>query len=137
MSYPTYQGFNGGFAPRIEPNYMQHLQNQSYPQAAQPGFVCRPVTSREEAVAVQVDYLGPGTLMPDLGHGVVYFKRFNSNTGGADFLTFKLHEEPQAPAVEFALRQDIDALQASIDRLGAEVERLKKPATKGGKKDDE
>lgn len=60
------------------------------------GYVCRPVTSREEAVASQVDFLGPGTIMPDFGHGMIYFKRFNPNSGGAEFFDFSVQPPPQA-----------------------------------------
>ena len=81
------------------PNQMQNMQgyqqNQVYQQGQnyQPsiiqqsnsGYICRPVTGREEAVAMQVDFLGPGTLMPDFPHGIIYFKRFNPNTGALFF----------------------------------------------------
>lgn len=60
------------------------------------GYVCRPVTSREEAVAVTVDFLGPGTIMPDFSHGMIYFKRFNPNSGGAEFFDFSVQPPPQA-----------------------------------------
>ena len=62
---------------------------------AQQSFSCRPVTSREEAVAVQADFFSMGTLMPDLAHGVVYLKRINQQTGAADFFEFA-YRQPEA-----------------------------------------
>ena len=72
----------------------------------QPMFNCRPVTSKEEAQAVQVDFFGPGTLMPDLGHGVVYLKRFNQQTGACDIF----EERP----VQYATIDDLNALRDEI-----------------------
>ena len=63
MDYPQYyqqppqqpqQQFYGGYQ-----RPMQQVQ-----QAA-PGYVCKPVTSREEAVATSTDYFSLGVVMPD------------------------------------------------------------------------
>ena len=70
-------------------NYTPAAQNAPAGQpGASQGFVCRPVASREEAVAAQTDFFGPGILMPDLGHGMIYLKRFNQTTGASDLLEF-------------------------------------------------
>ena len=87
-----------GFAPVQPPQTQIMPQMVNYTPAAQnapagqpgssQGFVCRPVASREEAVAAQTDFFGPGILMPDLGHGMIYLKRFNQTTGASDLLEF-------------------------------------------------
>lgn len=122
MAYPTYQ-----------PGYMPYYQRETVPPTmntntpglvqAQQGFTCRPVTSREEAVATQIDFFGPGTIMPDLAHGVIYLKRFNQNTGGADFYEFTVAPAPEPP--KYATLADLEALR----------EELTKPR-KAAKKDD-
>lgn len=121
---------------------------QGYPiqpqasQQMQPGYACRPVTSREEAVAAQVDFAGPGTIMPDLGHRMIYLKRFNPNTGSSDFLPFVLQTPPPESGrteqpITFASLQDLMDLQDTVKQLSDEVERLKKPATgKAARKND-
>lgn len=74
----------------------------NYPQPQQQnGYICRPVTCREEAVAAQVDYFSAGLVMPDFARGVIYVKRFNSNTGASDFGEFKYSPpQPQPEAVQ-------------------------------------
>lgn len=129
------------FPPRQDfgvPNYLPQVQNnqqmQQPQQAQQQGYLCRPVTSREEAVAVQVDFTGPGTIMPDLSHGMIYLKRFNPNTGASDFLPFAFQSTPvdnekTDTKISFASLKDVMDLQNEIKRLSDEVERLKKPSS--------
>lgn len=135
-TYPgIYQPYPGG--PSQTANTQQG-QTQSVGQTA--GYVCRPVTSREEAVAVTVDFLGPGTIMPDFGHGMIYFKRFNPNSGGAEFFDFSVQAPPKtqqaAPAAPaYDPRQDIADLRSDMDALRGEWEETKRSAQKrtGGK----
>ena len=91
----------------------------------QPGYFLRPVSSKEEAVASQIDFAGPGTIMPDPVHGVIYLKRFNSDTGSVDFITFAPWQEPAPP--EYATTNDINEMRQTINRLAEEIDRLKKP----------
>lgn len=137
MNYPPY------FPPKTE-------QAQPYPPAPgggntwggqpMPGFACRPVTSKEEAVAVQVDFYGPGTIMPDLGHGMIYLKRFNPNSGASDFLAFAFcPPQPQEmPAPPYDPRQEIEALRGELEALRVELEESKKASPKrtGGKAEE-
>lgn len=101
--YPQQQQYYGGYQ-----RPMQQLQ----PTA--PGYVCKPVTSREEAVATSTDYFSLGVVMPDLGHGMIYLKRFNQQTGASDFFDFKLFTPEQAAPVEYATKADLDALRAEL-----------------------
>lgn len=100
--------YYSSFAPFQAPQTQMMPQMGNYPPAAQnaptgqpaasQGFVCRPVASREEAVAAQTDFFGPGVLMPDLGHGMIYLKRFNQATGTSDLLEFS-YVSPQPAQV--------------------------------------
>ena len=124
MSYP-YNNYNaqGGYAP--QGTWMPQRQEiapgfrPGGPRVEQQiGFCCRPVTSRLEAEAVQVDFIGPGTVMPDLSHGKIYLKRFNPNTGASDFLEFAF-QPPQAPPEppKYATMADLNALWAEVSKL--------------------
>ena len=112
---------------------MQNPQPQPAPmmQPQQPSYKVQPVTGREEALAVPVDYFGPGTILPDLAHGVVYLKRFNQQTGASDFLEFVY-----APAQATAEPQTVDwaPVWERTAALEAEMEKLIPTPTKGGKK---
>ena len=113
MDYPQYyqqppqqpqQQFYGGYQRPI----------QQVQQAAPPGYVCKPVTSREEAVATSTDYFSLGVVMPDLGHGMIYLKRFNQQTGSSDFFEFQRYIPEQPAPVEYATKADLDALRAEL-----------------------
>lgn len=153
MTYPpyNYQPFAGAYSPvqsYSQPQcngYQQPPQMPlQAPQMAQTTgnqcYSCRPVTSREEAVAAQIDFFGPGTIMPDMGHGMIYVKRFNQNTGGADFFDFAIQppEQSRQPddAPAFATIQDLDSMRQNIEQLRSEIDQLKRPAGRTVKKND-
>ena len=146
MNYPAYYP---QFAPQMAYQPMRQEPQQGYPQMPQApqspptaqtvGFSTRPVTSREEALGVQVDFFGPGTLMPDLGHGKVYLKKFNQNTGASDLFVFALEvEQPaeQVSAPQYATREDVVSLREDLERVMDELERLRRPL-KGAKRNDD
>lgn len=81
---------------------------------AQQSFSCRPVTSREEAVAVQADFFSMGTLMPDLAHGVVYLKRINQQTGAADFFEFAYRQTEAEQKPDYVTRQEFEEFVKSV-----------------------
>lgn len=123
MAAYTVPNYGGNFQM---PNQMQNVQGYQQNQVCQQGqnymiqqnnsgYICRPVTGREEAVAMQVDFLGPGTLMPDFPHGIIYFKRFNPNTGAADFAEFRL--APPQPEPKPAQGVTLDDFNALADRV--------------------
>ena len=130
-AFPNYNPQNFAPAPVQPPASVQSGVNTP------PGYLCRPVTSRLEAEAVQVDFLGPGTVLPDLSHGAIYLKRFNPNTGASDFLVFNLEtpSEP-APAPQYVTADVMDGLREEIAALKNEVDALKK-AKKVVKRNDE
>lgn len=116
--------------------YMNGQQN------AQSGFICCPVTSREEAVAFRVEAFGPAVIMPDLGHGMIYFKRFNDKTALADFAEFRYcqqetgaKEQTQSidiPAILGGFTKRMDDIGQKVDSI---IERLEsKPTARQVKK---
>lgn len=149
-NYPTY---NPGYAPG-QP-YQNQMMMQPPPQiplpasqaASQPtqgiSPASRPVSNMAEANAVQADFSGALMVFPDLTHNRVYIKRWNMQTGSADFGEFapvipaQSNEDPEKQNVVFASLQDFQDLQNTVINLQKEIERLKKPAGKAVKKNDD
>lgn len=109
--------------------YQQPMMPQPIPQqVAQPPVpVVRPVASLEEARAVQTDFGGALTIMPDISHGFVYTKQLNFQTGSADFAAYQRMQEQTAPQQdinlsEYVKKSDFDELarrfNALCDQLG-------------------
>ena len=103
------------------PMYMPPQQGYGYMQPPmgnqmQDAFLCRPVASREEAIGTPTDF-SRALVMPDFGHGMIYVKRFNPNTGSSDFLDFR-HTSPAeaAPAQEYVTRQEFDKFCSDLMR---------------------
>lgn len=151
FNYGNYPAYGSGFGmtqPYQNQMMMQAPQQMplSAPQvASQPtqgiSQASRPVSNMAEANAVQADFSGALMVFPDLTHNRVYIKRWNMQTGSADFGEFapiipaQSNEEPQKQDIAFASLQDFQDLQDLVNNLQKEVERLKKPETngKGGK----
>lgn len=115
MAWNNYgwNGYNPAYMPQMPVQAPQSVPQTQVVNNPQTGFNCRPVTSKEEAQAVQVDFFGPGTLMPDLGHGVVYLKRFNSQTGACDIFEFTAQQAKEEP-VRYATINDLNALRDEL-----------------------
>jgi len=155
FNYGNYPGYNPGYS-QAQPYQNQMVMMQPPPQmplpapqtATQPtqgiSPASRPVSNMAEANAVQADFSGALMVFPDLTHNRVYIKRWNMQTGSADFGEFapvipaQSNEEPQKQDMAFASLQDFQDLQDLVSNLQKEVERLKKPAASGkaGKKND-
>ena len=141
-NYLAYGGYNPAapYAPRVDATqaFQQPTQPVQQPQnvTTLSSFVCRPVASKEEAMGVPVDFMGNPMFFPDLAHGVIYMKRFNTNTGSADMFEFRLpelssdsDEAPTAASTEFAPLSDVMDMKDAISKLRADVDKLKKPRT--------
>jgi len=124
--YQNYQNYPPTYG---QPYMRQEIQQPVPVLNMQQGFQVRPVTSKEEALAVPVEYFGPGTLMPDIGHEVVYLKRFNANTGASDLMAFVRMNEPSVEPTN-----EIQELKDAVAQLRADVDKMKKARTV--KKDD-
>ena len=108
-------------------NFIPQIQNTTQGQQAAPqqGFRVQPVASKEEAMAVQTDFFGPGVLMPCLGQRAIFLKRFDPNTGLSDFLEF-MYVQPQ-PA-----RQEPEGGYVPMDlfrQLAEKVNQIEKGVT--------
>ncbi len=126
MSYPY-----GGYypqppmrppMPQIQPVSVPQFQPEQPGQGAQNGLKIIPVGSITEAQAVPTDFMGDTILMPDFGHGAIYMKVLNPNTGGAIFRTFRLEPEMQANAQPEAVQLDV---KAEFERITAEITEIK------------
>ena len=140
-SYPMglYQPIQNQYQPMNQP-MNQPVQQQTTP-ATQSNFYCRPVASREEALAVPVDFMGNPMFFPDLAHSVIYVKQFNTTNGTADLFEFhgqqKQTSAPSfAPLDEFnATKETIGQLKETILQLQNEIDQLKKPTGRAKKND--
>lgn len=157
MAYPTYmqQGYPGNqmqpYPPRPDmqgyptQGPQQPLQGPQMVNQAAQGISpsSRLVTSREEAMGVAADFSGAPMVFPDIANGRIFVKRWNFNTGASDFTEFvpvvqaaPANPQPQMQTAVFASIQDLQDLQELVENLQKDVDRLKKPAGRAGKKND-
>ena len=131
--YQPMQGYQQ--QPMInQPIGQQNMQQNGQQAAPQANFVCRPVASKEEALGVPVDFMGNPMFFPDLAHGVIYVKQFNTTNGTADL--FEFHgQQKQMSTPSFAPLDEFNNMKETIQQLKAEIEQLKKPAGRAKKND--
>lgn len=131
-NYPPYP--YGGYQPMQMPQMTPQMSMpQMAPQMPQNGQfgqgglspMSRPVSSREEAQATAADFSGALMLFPDISHGRVYLKRWNMQTGAADFLEFGPVEAvaENATVPEYVCLQ---TYQEDMEKLRKELAGLKK-----------
>ena len=92
LSFPYGTNTNSNF------NYFNNGLNNSMNLQSQYQFLkCRPVSSKEEARAAQIDFDGSLWVFTDVGNGKIYTKQIN-NDGTATFKTyaFTKDENPYA-----------------------------------------
>jgi len=128
-NYPAY----GGYSP--QQTYIPQMPVQAPQSAFNNGQGLSPasrmVSNREEANATPADFSGSMMVFPDIHNNRIYVKRWNGQTGAADFFEFVPYipeEVKPVPAVQYATVEQLEAVMA-------EIETLKKPARKV-KKDD-
>lgn len=73
-------------------NYMGNRVNPSQNLLSSQFLKCRPVSSKEEARAYQIDLDGSLWVFTDIGSGKIYTKQVN-NDGTASFKTYALVED--------------------------------------------
>lgn len=150
FNYP-YPAYNQPYSPiqAYQPTMLYPQSQQVVPappqtaQQATQGLsnASRPVSNREEAVSTPADFSGALMVFPDLSNNRVYLKRWNMQTGSADFGEFAPviqanNETQQQDPVVFASLEDFQNLQETVTNLQKEIERLKKPVGKAVKKND-
>ena len=101
------------YAPRMQqgaaiPTYYQQ------PQQTQ-GVVASMVTSQKEAEAAQILFNNDINVFVDQANGVIYTKRFNLQTGSADFAAYsRVDAAQEAPATAYASQADVDAIRQQL-----------------------
>ena len=106
--YPGYSPY----APVFNPQGNYTPVQQTAPQNAQQGLspASRAVSSKEEAIGVAADFSGAVMVFPDVAHNRVYVKRWNYQTGAADFFEYVPAGE-ERPSVQYATMEDLNALR--------------------------
>lgn len=98
----------------------------------------RPVSSREEFLAIPSDLYGRWTYCPDLRSGVIYCKRLNPNTCESDVLEFyspaawqqmqaQQAQQPAASTQQYAPIEQYNALVHRLDELEKWQKNFSKP----------
>lgn len=119
MAYGEPYGY-GGYTPQYQPR--QYPQQQVQQPVQSPQHLVRPVASVEEARAVQTDFTGALTIMPDTAHGAIYTKQLNLQTGCADFALYRRVQDPVNKPLETDLskyvpRSEFDELKQRFNTL--------------------
>lgn len=112
------------------PGYqMQDFNFQMPQQMQQPGVICRPVASIDEARATPTDFSGNALVLTDLPHGMIYTKILDTQTGSAVFGVYQRVQEPPTAAAQMAqeyaplslvqeMRQEIMMLKSALEGRG-------------------
>lgn len=130
MAYPWTNGYNPYYpvqapppAPQMQQSMPQPMQQMA--QMQQPVPVCRPVTSLEEAKNTPVDFMGGLMVFPDVQNNRIYTKRWNANSGMAEFCEFapaqQAMTEAQEDPVLVAIRQLNEKVDSLAVKMGGEV----------------
>lgn len=104
-------------------NYMGRLMQQNLPIQY---LKCRPVSSKEEARAFQIDLDGSLNVFTDIANGKIYTKQIN-NDGTATFKTYVFTEDENPySSSEFVTKDEfnkvIQTLMASMNLTNGNVE---------------
>lgn len=138
-----------GLATPLPSTQMQQAQpqrpqpmngQQPVQQSAQDGgwLLGRPVSSREEFLAIPSDLYGRWTYCPDLRSGVIYCKRLNPNTCESDVLEFYSPEawrqmqaqqaqQTAAPTKQYVPVEEYNTLVHRLDELEKWQKSFSKP----------
>ena len=117
-NFPPYP--YGGYQPMQMPQMQIPQMPPQMPQNGQMSGgglspMSRPVSSREEAQACAADFSGALMIFPDLAHSRVYLKRWNMQTGAADFVEFS----PVETVAENATTPEYVCLQTYQEDMAA------------------
>lgn len=96
-------------------DFLGKINNNSQQRPAQEQFLkCRPVSSKEEAVASQIDLDGSLWVFTDVGNGKIYTKQIN-NDGTATFKTYTFTEDENPYAsTEFVTKNEFNKVIQSL-----------------------
>lgn len=94
-------------------NYMGRL-NGSQNLLSNQFLKCRPVASKEEASACQIDLDGSLWVFTDVGNGKIYTKQVN-NDGTASFKTYiYTEEEPKNDSMQYVTKEEFNKVIQSL-----------------------
>lgn len=131
-NYPPYPygGYQPMQMPQMPPQMPMPQMAPQMPQTGQFGQgglspMSRPVSSREEAKATAADFSGALMVFPDLSHGHVYLKRWNMQTGAADFVDFVPAADTKPDESQPTEYVCLHTYQADMDALRRELATLK------------
>lgn len=94
------------------PQYpQQQYQVPQFQQMRQPGYNVIPVSSLEEARAVQTDFGGGTIIMPCAAQGVIYTKQLDFNTGSSVLSMYRRVDTSQS---EYITRSEFDAFRQQL-----------------------
>ena len=123
MAFGYSPGFNGFQAPQTgfsnAPTYLPTMQQnpvQGPTAAPRQGFMCIPVTCREQVVATQIPFDGSTTFFVDTAAGMIYAKTFDLNTGAAPIQEYVRVEHTQVQP-EFVPMTMFRELLAKVEQL--------------------
>lgn len=123
MAFGYSPGFNGFQAPQAgfgtAPTYLPPMQQnpvQAPTAAPRQGFMCIPVTCREQVVATQIPFDGSTTFFVDTAAGMIYAKAFDPNTGMAPIQEYVRVEHTQVQP-EFVPMAMFKELLAKVEQL--------------------
>lgn len=110
---PSQNGFN-----QFPTNFTTMQQNpvQTPTAAHRQGFMCIPVTCREQVVATQIPFDGSTTFFVDTAAGMIYAKTFDLNTGAAPIQEYVRVEHTQVQP-EFVPMTMFKELLAKVEQL--------------------
>jgi len=112
--YPYSQNFLPYGFQRQEYTPQPMQQQQPVMQPAQNAFICRAVTSREEAAVAQIPFDGTPSYFVDTANGKIYVKAFRAD-GTAPLITFTREDEPIQQ--QYATVEQLAALEMKINGL--------------------
>lgn len=81
----------------------------------------RMVASREEALAIPMDFQAGVTVMPDFQHGKIYVKQLNQQTGETNLFTFAMEKEAEPP--QYVTFEQFSELKKELEALKEEKEK--------------
>ena len=121
----------GGYQPMQMPQMPMPQMAPQMPQTGQMSGgglspMSRPVSSKEEAQACAADFSGALMIFPDLAHSRVYLKRWNMQTGAADFVEFGPVTDVPTEEVQQAEYVCLQTYQEDMEKLRKELAGIKK-----------
>lgn len=110
-------GFNFGYnqQPVVPQSYntmmqQRYMQPQMAADAMMISGASRPVSSKEEAQAVAMDFGGGLMIFPDFSHGRIHIKQWDKQRGQATFASFVPEQpEPEPAQVEYVSEERFNA----------------------------